>query len=46
MKCTIPIRRRLSVFALVDNLLNRRYEVVTGYPMPGLNAVGGMDIRF
>ncbi len=46
MKCTFPIRKRLSVFALVDNLLDRRYEVVTGYPMPGLNAMGGMDIRF
>ncbi len=46
MKCTIPIRKGLSVFALVDNLLDRRYEVVTGYPMPGINAMGGMDIRF
>lgn len=46
LKCTVPIHKRLSLFAMVDNLYNRRYEVVTGYPMPGINAMGGMDIHF
>ena len=43
---TVPVRKNVSVFALVDNLLDGGYEVVTGYPMPGLNAMGGIDLRF
>jgi outer membrane cobalamin receptor len=46
LKLTVPVHKNLSVFALVDNLLHRRYEVVTGYPMPGVNALGGIDIHF
>jgi outer membrane receptor protein involved in Fe transport len=46
LKFTVPVRKNLSVFALVDNLLDRHYEVVTGYPMPGINAMGGIDLRF
>jgi len=46
LKFTVPVQRNLSVFGLVDNLFNRRYEVVTGYPMPGINAMGGIDIHF
>jgi iron complex outermembrane receptor protein len=38
--------RRLSLFALVDNLLDRRYEVLPGYVMPRINAAGGMTIQF
>lgn len=46
LKFTVPVRKNLSVFALVDNLFDRHYEVVTGYPMPGINAMGGIDVRF
>ncbi len=45
-RVTIPAGRRMSFFALVDNLLNRRYEVVAGYPMPGANAAGGLTVSF
>lgn len=38
--------RRLSVFALVDNLLDHRYEVLPGYIMPGVNAAGGVTLNF
>jgi outer membrane receptor protein involved in Fe transport len=40
------VQRNFSLFVLVDNLFNRRYEVVTGYPMAGVNALGGIDIHF
>jgi hypothetical protein len=30
----------------VDNLLDRRYEVLPGYVMPRINAAGGMTIQF
>jgi len=38
--------RRLSFFALVDNLLNHRYEVLPGYIMPRINAAGGFTFSF
>jgi len=46
LKCTVPFRERYTVFFVVDNLFDQRYEVVTGYPMPGLNAAGGFTLRF
>ena len=46
LKCTVPVRDRVSLFVMVDNLFDRRYEVVTGYPMPGINAVGGFNLHF
>jgi hypothetical protein len=30
---------------MVDNFIDERYEVVTGYPMPGINAAGGFSLR-
>jgi iron complex outermembrane receptor protein len=45
-KCTVPVGSRRSVFLLVDNILNKRYEVIPGYPMPGINAMGGLSLRF
>jgi outer membrane receptor protein involved in Fe transport len=45
-KCTVPVGERMSLFVLVDNLLNRRYEVLSGYVMPGTNAAGGIDLKF
>ncbi len=46
VKGSIPLSARYSFFAMVDNLLNERYEVVAGYPMPGLNAAAGFTARF
>jgi len=45
-RITAPVGRRASLFVLVDNLLNRRYEVVQGYPMPGTNAAAGVTLGF
>jgi iron complex outermembrane receptor protein len=38
--------RRTTLFLQADNLLNRRYEVLPGYIMPGVNAAGGFTITF
>ena len=46
LKCTVPAQRHWSVHVMLDNLLNRRYEVLPGYPMPGLNAMGGLSLQF
>jgi iron complex outermembrane receptor protein len=45
LKLMIPFGNRWTVFAMVDNFIDERYEVVTGYPMPGINAAGGFSLR-
>ncbi len=46
LKVDVPVGRRLTLFGLVDNLLDRSYQVVQGYPMPGANAMGGLTVAF
>ena len=46
LRLSYPLTERTSVFALVDNLFNRRYEFLPGYPMPGINASGGFTVKF
>jgi iron complex outermembrane receptor protein len=46
IKFTVPIGEHANVFATVDNLLNRRYEVLSGYRMPGTNAAAGIELKF
>jgi len=45
-KISVPVSRNVDAFATVDNLLNRRYEVLPGYPMPGTNAAAGFALHF
>jgi outer membrane cobalamin receptor len=45
-KCTAPVGEHTSLFVMVNNLFNRHYEVISGYVMPGINAAGGIDLRF
>jgi iron complex outermembrane receptor protein len=46
LKLSVPVRRDLNFFATADNLLNHRYQVLTGYPMPGINGAGGFVLHF
>lgn len=46
LKLTAPLGARWRVFTLVDNLFDRAYSVVPGYPMPGVNAMGGLSLSF
>jgi outer membrane cobalamin receptor len=46
LRCTVPVGRHWNFFAMVDNLLDREYQEIAGYPMPGVNAAGGFKIRF
>ncbi|MDD5108954.1 MAG: TonB-dependent receptor [Candidatus Omnitrophica bacterium] len=36
----------LTCFAAIDNLLNRKYQVIQGYPMPGFSFTGGLKAEF
>jgi outer membrane cobalamin receptor len=40
------ISRNVRVFARGENLLDRRYEIMAGYTMPGITAFGGVDLNF
>jgi vitamin B12 transporter len=46
LKLMIPVGRDWTLFATVDNLFDEDYQVVAGYPMPGINATGGFTYRF
>ena len=46
LRVSVPLQRGWNAHATVDNLLNRRYEVLAGYPMPGVNALAGMSFQF
>lgn len=46
LRVSVPVNRKWSAQVTVDNLLHRRYEVLAGYPMPGVNALAGMSVRF
>lgn len=36
----------LEIFAKGENLLNRKYEINLGFPMPGATVMGGVNINF
>jgi vitamin B12 transporter len=46
LRLSCPLGEHSTVFVLADNLFNRRYEFLPGYPMPGINAAGGFTLRF
>jgi iron complex outermembrane receptor protein len=46
LRTTLPLTRTVSWYAMLDNLFDRRYEVVPGYPMPGINLMTGFSLNF
>ncbi|MFA6129648.1 MAG: TonB-dependent receptor [Candidatus Omnitrophota bacterium] len=36
----------ITCFAYIDNLANRKYQVIQGYPMPGFSFTGGLKAEF
>lgn len=36
----------VEIFARGDNLLDKQYQLVNGYPMPGLSVMGGVKATF
>lgn len=46
LKCVVPAGEHWSFFAAVDNALDREYQELAGYPMPGVHASGGFKVRF
>jgi outer membrane receptor protein involved in Fe transport len=46
LKFTVPLSERWRLFVMAENLFNREYSVVPGYPMPGINGMGGLTLSF
>lgn len=40
------VTKGLSLWVRGDNLLNQEYEILAGYPMPGITFMGGIDWKF
>ncbi|MDD5676364.1 MAG: TonB-dependent receptor [Kiritimatiellae bacterium] len=40
------IFKNVEIFARGDNILNKQYQMLNGYPMPGASVVGGMKATF
>ena len=38
--------QRLRLFAQIDNILDTKYQINAGYPMPGTTFMGGLRFRF
>ena len=40
------LAQRLRLFAQIDNILDTKYQINAGYPMPGITFMGGLRFRF
>jgi len=43
-KAMYDLRPGLEIFVAGKNLLNQDYQVVNGYPMPGISVIGGVSV--
>lgn len=45
IKAAYPVSRYAEVFGGIDNLLDKDYEQIPGYPMPGVTGYVGLRVR-
>jgi len=43
MQCTLKPSKWFSLFIKGDNLLNQSYQMISGYPMPGITLMAGVN---
>ncbi|MCH5232605.1 MAG: TonB-dependent receptor [Muribaculaceae bacterium] len=43
---TYPYKVPVTFFVKLDNIFNKKYEVVYGCPMPGITVMGGVELKF
>lgn len=43
--CTFKANKKIKLFVKAENLLNQKYEINLGFPMPGTSVVGGLNIN-
>jgi len=39
-------KNHLRLFVKADNITDRRYDIVYGFPMPGITVMGGIELKF
>lgn len=45
IKAAYPVVQYAEIFAGIDNLFDKNYEQVPGYPMPGITGYAGLRVR-
>lgn len=45
-RATVRPSKMLELFVKGENLLNQRYEINNGFPMPGATVMGGVNLNF
>lgn len=45
-RSSFKVSEAVKLFLKGENLLNQKYEINAGYPMPGLTIFGGVDLKF
>lgn len=43
---TFPIKTPVTCFFKLDNIFDKKYEVMYGCPMPGITVYGGVELKF
>lgn len=43
---TYHSKNPVTFFVKVDNILDRQYDIVYGFPMPGITVMGGVEMKF
>lgn len=43
---TYPSKVPATLFVKVDNITNKKYDIVYGFPMPGITVMGGVEVKF
>ena len=43
---TYPSKVPVTLFVKLDNIFNKKYEVMYGCPMPGITVFGGVELKF
>lgn len=43
---TYPAKVPVTLFVKIDNITDRHYEIIYGYPMPGATFMGGVEVKF
>ena len=46
LQASYRITKMLEIFAKGENLLNQKYEINAGFPMPGAMVLGGINVNF
>ena len=43
---TYPVKVPVTFFVKLDNIFDKKYEIVYGCPMPGITVMGGVEFKF